>query len=562
MFRAKYAFTPDETWADCSVRVPKFVMGSLYQTDGARSGGFSVSRVQDATERVSGLMNKRMFCPGGRYLYATGRDLHQTQNCLLLKPEDTRESWSELMHNSAMALMTGAGIGAWYGAIRAAGTPIRRTGGVASGPLSVMHMVNEEGRHIMQGGSRRSAIWAGLPWWHPDIFTFIRSKDWPEWLREQKAKDLNTPAPLDMTNISVSLDDAFFEAYGGQPWDESFILRHGTSAPDGTSWCAWARRVYEKTVDKMLTTAEPGFTVDCGDKSDEVLRNACTEITSADDSDVCNLGGLVLSRFSDPEQFGAAVRDAALFLTAGTIYSDLPYQKVYDVREKNRRLGLSVLGVHEFCVRNGVRYGTDECFEVLEPYMTQYDRALEWANELQDELGLSRSVGATCAAPQGTTGIAMETSTSWEPFFAAAFKRRLRNADVAGDRNVFEYVVDPTVARLVAEGVDPSLIEDSYELAYDYERRFRMQEYAQSHIDHAISMTVNLPKVMRDPGEQATMRDTLIKYLPKLRGITMYPDGCRPGQPLTHVPLEYALEQQGVRFEEKEDRCVGGVCAS
>jgi hypothetical protein len=35
-----------------------------------------------------------------------------------------------------------------------------------------------------------------------------------------------------------------------------------------------------------------------------------------------------LSRFDDPQQFGAAVRDAVLFLTAGTLYSDVPYEKV------------------------------------------------------------------------------------------------------------------------------------------------------------------------------------------------------------------------------------------
>jgi ribonucleoside-diphosphate reductase alpha chain len=81
----------------------------------------------------------------------------------------------------------------------------------------------------------------------------------------------------------------------------------------------------------MLKHGEPGFTVDRGDKRDEVLRNACTEITSADDSDVCNLGSLVLSRFDDPQQFGAAVRDAVLFLTAGTLYSDVPYAKVREV---------------------------------------------------------------------------------------------------------------------------------------------------------------------------------------------------------------------------------------
>ena len=93
-----------------------------------------------------------------------------------------------------MALMTGAGIGIDYSEVRPNGSIIAKTGGFASGPISLMQMVNECGRHIMQGGSRRSAIWAGLKWSHADALDFIRAKDWPEWLREKKGEDFNTPA--------------------------------------------------------------------------------------------------------------------------------------------------------------------------------------------------------------------------------------------------------------------------------------------------------------------------------------------------------------------------------
>src|SRR5690606_33845205 len=141
------------------------------------------------------------------------------------------------------------------------------------------------------------------------------------------------------------------------------------------------------------------------------LRNACTEIVSEDDSDVCNLGGIVISRFDNPREFGEAVRYGTLFLTAGTCYSDLPYDKVAEVREKNRRLGLDLIGVHEFLLKRGLGYGTDEAFEALAPYMVEYDRALEYAHDWQNELGLSLSVAATSGAPTGTRGIIAETTT-------------------------------------------------------------------------------------------------------------------------------------------------------
>lgn len=58
--------------------------------------------------------------------------------------------------------MTGGGIGNNYDIYRPKGSLIKRTGGTASGPISMMKILNENGREVMQGGSRRSAIYASL----------------------------------------------------------------------------------------------------------------------------------------------------------------------------------------------------------------------------------------------------------------------------------------------------------------------------------------------------------------------------------------------------------------
>jgi ribonucleoside-diphosphate reductase alpha chain len=499
----------------------------------------------NAQDVLCGLIERRQFIPGGRYLYASGRPFHQVNNCLLLNAEDTREGWADLQYKATMALMTGAGIGVYYGQLREADALVTKTGGTSSGPVPLMMMVNETGRNVMQGGSRRSAIWAGLPWWHPDVDKFIRAKDWPEWLRTQKEQYWNVPAPLDMTNISVCLDDAFFTAY------------HDPANPDHER----ARSVYHKTVEKMVTTGEPGFSVDTGEKSGEVLRNACTEITSADDSDVCNLGSLVMPRFSTPEQFGDAVRQAVLFLTAGSLYSDVPYERVSEIRSKNRRLGLGLIGVHEFCLLRGVQYGSPESFEVLDPFMREYDRALEYAIDWQDKLGISRSIAATAIAPNGTIGVVAESTPSADPMFSSARERILRMAGAHVDTYEKHIVVDPVAKRLVAQGVAADSIEDAYSLSAVPERRLSMQAYMQSHVDQAVSSTVNLPYPLRTQREQLDFGDTLMAYLPQLRGVTAYPDGARAGQPLKSIPLTYALEHEGeVFYESVEETCSGGVC--
>lgn len=547
IYEQRYKHPNDGNWEGTANRVVAHPMAALEAHTG--------KDLSTWTSRLFELFRTKKAIPGGRYLYATGRDLHQVNNCVLLRCPDSREGWATTSYQAEMALMTGAGIGVYYGDVRPGGAIIKKTGGVASGPLPKMQQVNETGRHTMQGGNRRSAIWAGLPWNHADIFDFITVKDWSDEVKEMKSKDWTFPAPMDMTNISVCLDDAFFEAYHNENWSNGTAI-----APDGGTWHKWAHRVYDTAIEHMLKHGEPGFSIDVGDKADEKLRNACTEITSADDSDVCNLGSLVLPRFSSPREFGEAVRAMVVYLTAGSVYSDVPYAKISEIRDNNRRLGLGLIGVHEFCMKHGVRYGTPEAFEVLEPYMAEYRRALEYANDFQDSAGISRSIGATAIAPNGTIGIIAESTPSADPLFSAAERREVKQAHHSGrDEFTSHVVVDPVAKRLLSEGVPANLIEDAYTLSYDPERRFVMTAYLQQSVDHAISGTVNLPQVVTNEREAKDFGRTLLPYLPQMRGITVYPDGARAGQPRTSVDLEWAIKNEGQLFTD-DATCSGGVC--
>jgi ribonucleoside-diphosphate reductase alpha chain len=425
-----------------------------------------------------------------------------------------------------MALLTGAGIGIDYSDIREEGAPIKRTGGLASGPISLMHSINEIGRQVMQGGSRRSAIWAGLSWKHPDIFKFIRVKDWAPELRELKARDHEFPMTMELTNISVQLDDEFFIAY--QRGDQ------------------WARDVYNMAVKRMAKTGEPGFSIDVG--TDETLRNACTEITSADDSDICNLGSLNLARIENLNEMKQATELAALFLLAGTEYSDVPYPKVAEVRERNRRLGLGLMGLHEWLLSRGRRYGEDsELGEWLAVYEGAQDHAERWA----DHHSLSRPVKTRAIAPTGTIAILGETTTGIEPIYCAAYERRWSK----GDGWHREYVVDPTAQRLVDQGVKADEIEDAF--AVDLERRLQFQAWVQRYVDHGISSTINLPAPIENADKTDELGEMLMRYIPELRGVTVYPNGARAGQPITPVPFKDAIRPV---IEVSDEACLSGAC--
>lgn len=292
------------------------------------------------------------------------------------------------------------------------------------------------------------------------------------------------------------------------------------------------------------------------------INKTGTEVTSEDDSDVCNLGSINLGNIKDLEEFKSVVSLASKFLVCGTLRADLPYDKVYKVREKNRRLGLGLMGIHEWLLQRGQKYEvTKELHDWLNVYKTESERA---ANEHCDRFYISRPVAYRAIAPTGTIGILASTTTGIEPLFAVAYKRRFLTD---GTKWKYSYVVDATADRLIKEtGVDPTTIDTAYKLSHDYERRIKFQADIQDYVDMSISSTINLPPFGTKGNAEVDVprfAETLAKYAPRLRGFTCYPDGSRGGQPITECDYETAIANKGTVFEE-HDVCDitghGGSC--
>ena len=539
IFNQKYAHESCETWSDlCRVLVEDVCGALMGRTD---------------KTQLTNYMTEMKFIPGGRYLYYAGRKSKFFNNCYLLKAEeDTREDWAQLSWKSEMCLMTGGGIGADYSAYRASGAKLGGTGGIASGPIPKMDMINSIGRGVIQGGSRRSAIYASLNWQHGDIQSFLAAKDWKSMpvgftglsLWDIKQQDFNFPAPLDQTNISVNYDTAW-------------LLNYWKSGDVGS--------VFLANVKQALETAEPGFSFNFFDKENETLRNACTEVTSADDSDVCNLGSVNMGRIDNLDEMEDVCALGTKFLLCGTLKAQLPYAKVYDVREKNRRLGLGLMGMHEWLIKQGSRYEvTPELHRWLSIYKGTSD---DIAKKFADHLSISQPIARRAIAPTGTIGILAGTTTGIEPLFAVAYKRRYLKAS----KWHYQFVVDSAAQELIdVYGTDPSKIESALTLASDYERRIKFQADVQDYVDQSISSTINLPAwgtKLNNPDTVVPFANTLARYAHRLRGFTSYSDGARGGQPLTPVDYEDAKLALGEVFEESiqtHDICSitnhGGSC--
>lgn len=524
IFLQKYSMNQQETWADTCKRVVGAVTGQLLP--------------QEEQEEIFQAMYDRKFIPGGRYLYAAGRPWHQVNNCFLFRAEDSREGWADTLQKVTSSLMSGGGVGVEYSLLRPEGSIIKRTGGTSTGSLALMSMVNEAGRYIMQGGQRRSAIWAGLNWSHGDIEKFMNVKNYSDDMKAMKEKDFNFPLPMEGTNVSVVYDTEFFVAI-----EDSKHPKHKQ-----------AKDIWMKNCRQAFSTAEPGMSMNFL-KDAESLRNACCEVVSEDDSDKCNLGTIWINRIVDKEDLARTVKLATKFLVCGGVYSDVPTQRIKEVGTKNNRIGLGLGGIHEWIMVKGMDYEvTPELHKWLSIYKQESDAS---AFITAKQLGVSVPKGVRAVAPTGTLGILAETTTGIEPLFCKSYKRRY----LKGKDWVHQFVVDGSVKRLLEQGVKLENIKDSYDLSF--KQRVKFQADVQNYIDMSISSTCNLPAWGSPENNEDNLKanaKTLLKYAKRLRGFTCYPDGCRQGQPLTRVDLKEALEKEGTIFEEAETTCVGGVC--
>ena len=538
IFKQKYASNAYETWEDRARIVVNWVCGDM---EGAKNNLMAKSDRDELTQYIS----EFKFMPGGRYLWYAGKDARFFNNCYLLRLEDdSREEWAGLSQRAMSCLMTGGGIGVDVSICRPSGRQLRRTGGVASGPIPLLHTLNEIGRNVMQGGSRRSALYGSMNWQHEDAKHLLSAKNWHEMylgkqkeytVADMKKLDFNYAAPLDMMNVSLNYDDAWL---------------HGDGSDD----------IFIQNVRQAMMTGEPGFSFNFRDKQNETLRNACTEITSEDDSDVCNLGSINLANIETIEELKDVVNLASKFLVCGLIRAHLPYDKVGKVRQKNSRIGLGLMGLHEWLLKRGYKYGmNDELKQWMKVYDTETTRS---ANEHCDRMFLNKPKGYRAIAPTGTISILAGTTGGIEPIYAVAYRRRYLTD---GTRWKHQYVVDATAQALIDLGINPDDIESAIDLAAEPERRIKFQYEMQKFVrDHAISSTINFPAWGTDLNNEDKVKDNAImvkKYASGIRGLTWYPDGSRGGQPITTVPYEEARSKRGVIYEDNsEEQCLSGVC--
>jgi ribonucleoside-diphosphate reductase alpha chain len=145
------------------------------------------------------LMVSKKFLPNSPTLFNAGARLGQLSACFVIGIEDDIVSIMDAAKDAAIIFKSGGGIGINYSKLRPEGDVVASTGGIASGPVSFMKIIDTVTDVVKQGGKRRGANMGILESWHPDILKFIHAKE-----KEGQFENFN---------ISVMIDDNFWNCY-------------------------------------------------------------------------------------------------------------------------------------------------------------------------------------------------------------------------------------------------------------------------------------------------------------------------------------------------------------
>ncbi|MFL5264448.1 MAG: adenosylcobalamin-dependent ribonucleoside-diphosphate reductase [Anaeromyxobacteraceae bacterium] len=504
-------------------------------------------------ERFEARMASLELLPNSPTLMNAGRDRGQLAACFVLPVDDDLASIFDALKWAALIHQSGGGTGFSFSRLRPRGDLVRTTHGVASGPVSFIRVFDAATETIKQGGVRRGANMAVLAVDHPDVVEFVDAKRRPG---------------LENFNVSVAASDPFMAA---ARLGEAFALRHPRSG--ATLREVDARELLERIATAAWESGEPGLVfmdrVEARNPTPDLARfeavNPCGEQPLLP-FEACTLGSVNLARFArqgavDWDGLRACVRDGVRLLDDVLSVNAWPLPQIAAVSDRNRKIGLGVMGWADLLVALGVAYDEPAALALGDELMRFVQAEAHAASEaLAAERGPfpgfatsalaragarpRRNATVTTIAPTGTLSVIAGCSSGIEPLFAVAYVRRalgdvnLEEEHPALVRRLREAGAEASLPRILANGRArgvpgvPAEIGRVFATAHDVspEVHVRMQAVFQRHVDNGVSKTVNLPR----DATVADVRDAyLLAYELGCKGITVYRDGTRDGQVLT-----------------------------
>ena len=540
--------------------------------------GAGEEAVEKTAEEFYGLMTQRRFEPNSPTLMNAGRPLGQLSACFVLPVEDAlangRNGIYDTLKSMAIIHQSGGGTGFGFSKLRAKGSMVRSTTGVASGPISFMKLYDASTDAVKQGGTRRGANMGILRVDHPDVLDFISCKE-----------DLTQ---ITNFNISVAVTTKFMDAVKAKTSYD--LVDPSTHEVVGQ---LDANMVWDKMILGAWRTGEPGcFFIDEANRYNPVPHLGAYEATNPCGEqpllsyDVCNLGSINVGLYvnngvMDWDAFKKDIQLSTHLLDNIIDANKYPLQEIDALSKRIRRIGLGVMGFADMLIRLGIAYDSDEGVALGREVMRFLDVESkkeserlanergpfpEWAKSIwgPDEtcardaegkrirpMQLLRNCNVTTVAPTGTISIIAGCSSGLEPIFAVAFMRNQAgvmmpdvNEDFVAIAKREGWYNEQLIERIAKEGhVNFPEVPAKWQKVFVTanviapEWHVKMQAAFQENCDSAISKTTNF-------SHAATVEDVRaiyeMAYDMKCKGVTVYRDGSRDAQVLSTGATEKA----------------------
>jgi len=358
---------------------------------------------EDAPEAIElyRLISSLEYLPSSPTLFNSGSQRQQLSSCYLLdSPQDDLVAIYEKYGDVAKLSKYAGGIGLSYTRVRSKGSLIKGTNGHSNGIVPWLKTLDSSVAAVNQGGRRKGACCVYLESWHADIEDFLELRDntgddarrthninlanWvPDlFMRRVKTGELwSLFDPKEHPELTDLYGAEFEQAYLAKESDKRFVRQvqarelyakmMRTLAQTGNGWMTFK----DASNLKCNQTGSPGQTVH--------LSNLCTEIievTSKDETAVCNLGSINLGRLVRPgaagndgsgskpefdfERLGEIVRIAVKFLDR---VIDINYYPTPTAAASNRAwrpVGLGQMGLQDLFFQLGLPFDSPAAREL------------------------------------------------------------------------------------------------------------------------------------------------------------------------------------------------------
>jgi len=376
------------------------------------------------------LLSSLAYLPSSPTLFNSGTSHPQMSSCFLVdSPRDELDSIYERYAQVARLSKFSGGIGIAWSRVRSRGALIRGTNGASNGIVPFLKTLDASVAAVNQGGRRKGAACAYLEPWHPDIEEFLE-------LRDNTGEDARRTHNLNLANW---VPDEFMRRVEA---DQAWSLIDPNQVPELTDlWGADFDAAYRKAEEEgryvrqvqardlygkmMRTLAQTGngwmtFKDACNAKCNQTgqpgnvvhLSNLCTEITEVTTNDqtaVCNLGSINLARHLtasadegvtvDWARLRETVRTAVPFLDRVIDLTFYPSGEAAASNPRWRPVGLGVMGLQDVFFALRIPFDAPAARELSARIAEEiYLTALEISVDLAAENGPHPEFGQTRAA--------------------------------------------------------------------------------------------------------------------------------------------------------------------